>query len=102
MTRITGLLYVWWVDAKNYTECIRPWYAKALPLPFNYIYPGRFERQAKSYLEVVYGEDLTPKQVEETVSLVIHIFIIHQIVNTYIYYRHMQTHKNVYQCYQKN
>lgn len=49
-----ALQYVWWIDIKNYNEFIRPWYAKALPFPFNFYYPGKFERQAKAMMESLY------------------------------------------------
>lgn len=49
-----ALQYVWWVDSKNYLEMSRPWYAKALPFPLNYFYPGRYERHAKDMMETLY------------------------------------------------
>lgn len=52
-----ALQYVWWVDTKNYIELIRPWYAKALPFPCNYYYPGSYEREAKQNLQALYDQD---------------------------------------------
>ncbi|KAK7869943.1 hypothetical protein R5R35_013720 [Gryllus longicercus] len=49
-----ALQYVWWVDRKNYLELSRPWYAKSLPFPYNYYYPGRYERDAKKIMETLY------------------------------------------------
>ncbi|XP_069673119.1 metaxin-1 isoform X2 [Periplaneta americana] len=62
-----ALQYVWWVDTKNYVELIRPWYAKALPLPYNYYYPGRYEREAKTHLEALYDQDDDPLTIESYV-----------------------------------
>ncbi|KAK3924366.1 Metaxin-1 [Frankliniella fusca] len=52
-----AILYTWWVDETNYIELTRPWYASVLPLPFNYYYPGRYERDAKKYVETMFIED---------------------------------------------
>lgn len=52
-----ALLYTWWVDETNYTELTRPWYASVLPFPFNYYYPGRYEREAKKYIETMFIDD---------------------------------------------
>lgn len=49
-----ALLYTWWIDQKNYIELTRPWYSRALPLPLNYYYPGRFEREARKTIETLY------------------------------------------------
>ncbi|KAG8235511.1 hypothetical protein J437_LFUL015745 [Ladona fulva] len=49
--------YTWWIDAKNYTEFTRPWYAKALPFPLNFYYPGRYEKDAKSMIEAMFDID---------------------------------------------
>lgn len=46
-----ALLYMWWVDAKNYVELTRPWYAKALAFPLNYVLPGQMQRDAVSTLQ---------------------------------------------------
>ncbi|XP_022106389.1 metaxin-1-like isoform X2 [Acanthaster planci] len=52
---LPGLLHAWWVDAKNYVELIRPWYAKALQFPLNYFVPGRLKRAAERRVEVTRG-----------------------------------------------
>ncbi|XP_066994057.1 metaxin-1 isoform X2 [Anabrus simplex] len=62
-----GLQYVWWIDSKNYLELTRPWYAKALPLPYNYYYPGRYEREAKKMIEALYEEYQDDSMVETAV-----------------------------------
>ncbi|XP_064474392.1 metaxin-1-like isoform X2 [Ornithodoros turicata] len=41
-----ALLYLWWIDGKNYTQLTRPWYARALAFPLNYILPGQMQRAA--------------------------------------------------------
>lgn len=50
------LQFIWWVDEKNYIDFSRPWYAKALPLPYNYYYPGKYEKQAKKLMTALYGD----------------------------------------------
>lgn len=59
-----GLQYVWWIDTKNYLELTRPWYSKALPFPFNYYYPGRYESEAKNHVEVLYDQYDDPSAIE--------------------------------------
>ncbi|XP_071449591.1 metaxin-1 [Hetaerina americana] len=52
--------YTWWVDAKNFSELSRPWYAKALPFPLNFYYPGKYEKDAKMMVEAMFDvNDLT-------------------------------------------
>ncbi|EEC14182.1 metaxin, putative [Ixodes scapularis] len=46
-----ALLYLWWVDAKNYVELTRPWYARALAFPLNYVLPGQMQRDAMAALQ---------------------------------------------------
>ncbi|CAD1480887.1 unnamed protein product, partial [Heterotrigona itama] len=43
-----------WLDEKNVNELIRPWYCKAMPFPFNFYYPAKFERQARVIFETLY------------------------------------------------
>ncbi|XP_012272254.1 metaxin-1 isoform X2 [Orussus abietinus] len=55
-----ALQFIWWVDQKNCTEIIRPWYGKAIPFPLSLYYPGKFERQAKAMVEALYPlEDIS-------------------------------------------
>uniref|UniRef100_V9IIZ0 Metaxin-1 n=1 Tax=Apis cerana TaxID=7461 RepID=V9IIZ0_APICE len=49
-----ALQFIWWIDEKNVNELIRPWYCKALPFPFNFYYPGKFERQAHTMFVTLY------------------------------------------------
>lgn len=53
-----------WLDQKNYVELTRPWYAKALPLPYSYYYPGRYERDANRHLKALYDQDVNPQALE--------------------------------------
>ncbi len=66
-TNLTCLVYRW-VDESNYIELTRPWYASVLPLPFNYYYPGRYERDAKKYIETMFLEDEEQTVIETHVS----------------------------------
>ncbi|XP_058794416.1 metaxin-1 isoform X1 [Phymastichus coffea] len=43
-----------WIDQLNLNQVIRPWYAKALPFPLNFYYPGKYEKYAKSMIEALY------------------------------------------------
>lgn len=54
---LPALQYTWWVDAKNYTELSRPWYARAIQFPLNYFIPGQLQRSAESKLEASRGGD---------------------------------------------
>ncbi|XP_072051216.1 metaxin-1-like [Amphiura filiformis] len=54
---LPALLHTWWVDARNYTEFSRPWYAEALQFPFNYFTPGHLHRVAETKVEVTRGGD---------------------------------------------
>ncbi|KAL6259576.1 metaxin-1 [Pogonomyrmex barbatus] len=46
--------FIWWIDKKNLDELVRPWYCKALSFPFNFYYPGKFERQAHALMHSLY------------------------------------------------
>lgn len=63
-----ALLYLWWVDEKNYTELTRPWYAKVLRFPLNYFLPGRQQRAARKTISALWNsEDMLEVQVEASV-----------------------------------
>jgi metaxin len=74
-----AFVFTWWLDENNYAEVIRPMFAKKLPVPFNYFYPGHFQRQVKEYLWQVYNlpaetpseEDLNWRIIEKDVSFFI-------------------------------
>jgi len=52
-----ALKFVWWMDAKNFVEFSRPLYAKLLPFPLNFYYPGQYEKHAKHLLGSLYNDD---------------------------------------------
>ncbi|XP_038076905.1 metaxin-1-like [Patiria miniata] len=65
---LPGLLHVWWVDAKNFVELTRPWYAKALHFPLNYFVPGQLKRAAESRVDIIRGGDhMEPQEVTSRV-----------------------------------
>ncbi|XP_073990114.1 metaxin-1 isoform X2 [Rhodnius prolixus] len=49
-----AILYTWWIDEKNFTTLTKPWYAKALPFPFNFYYPRKFKNHANSVMEALF------------------------------------------------
>jgi hypothetical protein len=59
-----------WIDEQNLTEVIRPWYCEALPFPLNYYYPGKYEKDAKSFIEILYSTDEF-QDIEYLVSIVL-------------------------------
>lgn len=59
-----ALMYTCWVDNKNYVTVIRPWYAKALPFPLNYYYPGHYKRKYTNFVQSLYP-NLKQKQIEQ-------------------------------------
>ncbi|XP_010593112.3 metaxin-1 [Loxodonta africana] len=50
------LIHTFWVDAKNYVEVTRKWYAEAMPFPLNFFLPGRMQRQYMERLQLLCGE----------------------------------------------
>lgn len=60
-----ALMYQWWVDAQNYVELTRPWYARALGFPLNYVLPGQMQRSATAALNTkLEGLDLEGDQAQ--------------------------------------
>ncbi|XP_014223847.1 metaxin-1 isoform X1 [Trichogramma pretiosum] len=49
-----AIQYLWWVDVQNLNQVIRPWYCKVLSFPFNFYYPGKYEKQAKFMVEALH------------------------------------------------
>ncbi|KAJ8672592.1 hypothetical protein QAD02_003851 [Eretmocerus hayati] len=49
-----ALQHLWWIDQQNLNQLIRPWYCKVLPFPFNFFYPGKYERQAKFMMDALH------------------------------------------------
>ncbi|XP_032479995.1 metaxin-1 isoform X1 [Phocoena sinus] len=58
------LIHTFWVDAKNYVEVTRKWYAEAMPFPLNFFLPGRMQRQYVERLQLLCGEH-RPEEEEE-------------------------------------
>ncbi|KAM6218605.1 metaxin-1 [Rhynchocyon petersi] len=58
------LIHTFWVDAKNYVEVTRKWYAEAMPFPLNFFLPGRMQRQFMERLQLLCGEH-RPENEEE-------------------------------------
>ncbi|XP_063172903.1 metaxin-1 isoform X2 [Candoia aspera] len=51
------LIHTFWVDAKNYVEHTRKWYAEAIPFPLNFFLPGRMQKRQLERLQTLCGED---------------------------------------------
>lgn len=58
-----------WIDKKNLDELIRPWYCKALPFPFKFYYPGKFERQAHALMQSLYSMEDNIDVIENEVRI---------------------------------
>ncbi|XP_015681533.1 metaxin-1 [Protobothrops mucrosquamatus] len=50
------LIHTFWVDAKNYVEHTRKWYAEAIPFPLNFFLPSRMQKRKLEHLQTVCGE----------------------------------------------
>nr|XP_056708852.1 metaxin-1 isoform X2 [Euleptes europaea] len=51
------LIHTFWVDARNYVEHTRKWYAEAIPFPLNFFLPGRMHKRQLERLQMVCGEN---------------------------------------------
>ncbi|XP_074118300.1 metaxin-1 isoform X2 [Sminthopsis crassicaudata] len=58
------LIHTFWVDAKNYVELTRKWYAEAMPFPLNLFLPGRMQKKHIERLQLLCGEQ-RPEDEEE-------------------------------------
>ncbi|KAK7798832.1 hypothetical protein U0070_009196 [Myodes glareolus] len=58
------LIHTFWIDAKNYVEVTRKWYAEAMPFPLNLFLPGRMQRKYMERLQLLCGEH-RPENEEE-------------------------------------
>ncbi|KAJ8304791.1 hypothetical protein KUTeg_018374, partial [Tegillarca granosa] len=45
-----GILHTWWVDDTTYRDVTRPWFAKAIPFPYNFFIPWKTQRSASFYV----------------------------------------------------
>ncbi|XP_076226542.1 metaxin-1 isoform X4 [Nomia melanderi] len=62
-----ALQFIWWIDKKNVDELIRPFYSRSLPFPFNFYYPGKFERQSRTLFECLYPTEENVTDIENKV-----------------------------------
>lgn len=56
--------FVWWLDEINYNKLTYPWFVKAMPFPFNHLYPRYCKRMARRILDTTTQEkDTTHKHI---------------------------------------
>ncbi|XP_014326105.1 metaxin-3 isoform X1 [Xiphophorus maculatus] len=53
-----ALLHTFWVDAENYSNLTRPWFASRSPFPLNFFIPSRLANVALARILVTRGEGL--------------------------------------------
>ncbi|XP_035999524.1 metaxin-3 isoform X3 [Fundulus heteroclitus] len=53
-----ALLHTFWVDAENYSNLTRPWFACRSPFPLNFFIPSRLASVALAHILVTKGEGL--------------------------------------------
>ncbi|XP_047236384.1 metaxin-3 isoform X1 [Girardinichthys multiradiatus] len=53
-----ALLHTFWVDAENYSNLTRPWFASRSPFPLNFFLPSRLANIALARILVTKGEGL--------------------------------------------
>ncbi|XP_014848349.1 PREDICTED: metaxin-3 isoform X1 [Poecilia mexicana] len=53
-----ALLHTFWVDAENYSNLTRPWFASRSPFPLNFFIPSRLANVALTRILVTRGEGL--------------------------------------------
>ncbi|XP_031230340.1 metaxin-1 [Mastomys coucha] len=58
------IIHTFWIDAKNYVEVTRKWYAEAMPFPLNFFLPGRMQRQYMERLQLLCGEHKSESEEE--------------------------------------
>ncbi|XP_064638812.1 metaxin-1-like [Lineus longissimus] len=61
---VPAVLHLWWADNKTYIDLTRPWFAKAVPFPLNFYYPGKKQSE---YLQRVYhssNQNLSEEEIE--------------------------------------
>lgn len=49
-------LHTFWVDAENYANLTRPWFASRSPFPLNFLVPSRHANTALSRILLTKGE----------------------------------------------
>ncbi|XP_062453879.1 metaxin-1 isoform X2 [Rhea pennata] len=50
------LIHTFWVDAKNYVEHTRKWYAETIPFPLNFFLPNCMHKQHLERLQLLWGD----------------------------------------------
>ncbi|XP_066530484.1 metaxin-1b [Hoplias malabaricus] len=55
---LPALIYTQWVDAKNYVDVTRRWYAENIPFPLNFLLPNRIHTQQLERLRLSRGEPI--------------------------------------------
>ncbi|XP_074422527.1 metaxin-1 isoform X1 [Larus michahellis] len=50
------LIHTFWVDAKNYVEHTRKWYAETIPFPLNFFLPNCMHKQHLERLQLMWGD----------------------------------------------
>ncbi|XP_040267484.1 metaxin-1 [Bufo bufo] len=53
---LPALIHTFWVDAKNYVEHTRRWYAEAIPFPLNFFIPNQIHKRHLERLQLIRGE----------------------------------------------
>ncbi|XP_059727177.1 metaxin-1 [Haemorhous mexicanus] len=51
------LIHTFWVDAKNYVEHTRKWYAETIPFPLNFFLPNAMHKRHLERLQLIWGDD---------------------------------------------
>lgn len=49
-------IYTQWVDAKNYVDVTRRWYAEHTPFPLNFLLPNRMHSRQIERLRLIRGD----------------------------------------------
>ncbi|XP_051901590.1 metaxin-1b isoform X2 [Pristis pectinata] len=52
---LPALIYMFWVDSKNYVSFTRPWYGEAIPFPLNFFLPNRMHTRSLERLHLIRG-----------------------------------------------
>lgn len=50
-------IHTFWVDAKNYVEHTRKWYAETIPFPLNFFLPNAMHKRHLERLQLMWGDD---------------------------------------------
>ncbi|KAM4690193.1 metaxin-1 [Rhinophrynus dorsalis] len=53
---LPALIHTFWVDAKNYVDHTRKWYAESIPFPLNFFIPNQMHKKFLERLQLIQGE----------------------------------------------